>query len=346
MNFAQELALLYPGRSSQISTLIELIGQPTDASPPVIFVYGHSSLGKTTIIKHIFTQLLSATHYAFINCVECHTESLLFEHALNQFAGITPSFENNFCNWVKCGDVNEFIVRLRECWTDDNARYLILDRAERLRDMSPTLLPALMNLPALSCKDLKELRYLASLLFPIYLLPVKEGTMNRSEHGKLAKNIQQYFKLAMDKLYLRDISSSEWIKHASEIENNQNGQSLTSRRIEVPYYTKFLLIAAFLASYNPPRLDQRYFVKSNEGRVTKRKRKSNKAEKSNGKPRQQLLGPKSFPIERMLAIFYSILPERIEGTVDIHMQVNIILNNLTFTNPNNVDNRTLRDSKV
>lgn len=48
--------------------------------------------------------------------------------------------------------------------------------------------------------------------------------------------------------------------------------------MELPFYTKFLLIAAFLASYNPPRLDVRYFSrigddtkkrKSGKGRVKK-----------------------------------------------------------------------------
>lgn len=31
--------------------------------------------------------------------------------------------------------------------------------------------------------------------------------------------------------------------------------------IELPYYSKFLLIAAYLASYNPARTDKRFFVK-------------------------------------------------------------------------------------
>lgn len=39
---------------------------------------------------------------------------------------------------------------------------------------------------------------------------------------------------------------------------------------ELPYYTKFLLIAAFLASYNPPRYDVRYFSRNAEERRKKR----------------------------------------------------------------------------
>lgn len=31
--------------------------------------------------------------------------------------------------------------------------------------------------------------------------------------------------------------------------------------VELPYYSKFLLIAAYLASFNPARTDKRFFVK-------------------------------------------------------------------------------------
>lgn len=31
--------------------------------------------------------------------------------------------------------------------------------------------------------------------------------------------------------------------------------------VELPYYSKFILIAAYLASYNPARTDKRFFLK-------------------------------------------------------------------------------------
>jgi origin recognition complex subunit 5 len=37
--------------------------------------------------------------------------------------------------------------------------------------------------------------------------------------------------------------------------------------------------------------------------------------------RQQLIGPKAFPMERMLAIFYSIIDEELEDSIDIQLQV-------------------------
>lgn len=165
--------------------------------------------------------------------------------------------------WDKCENINEFVEWCRKiCDQDDmddsnntsqdigpagkkDTRYLVLDRAERLRDTAPTLIPVLMRLQELTgrnicvilitqivwekfrsktggyepivlnfsqytktetiailerdmprgedpimymrfvdlvydvfqrnCKDLNEIRHLVSLLFPLYVKPVKEG---------------------------------------------------------------------------------------------------------------------------------------------------------------------------
>lgn len=44
---------------------------------------------------------------------------------------------------------------------------------------------------------------------------------------------------------------------------------------------------------------------------------------------RQLLGPQAFPLERMLAIFYSIIDDSVDATSDIYMQIsNLISHNL------------------
>ena len=37
--------------------------------------------------------------------------------------------------------------------------------------------------------------------------------------------------------------------------------SSSRANMELPYYSKFLLIAAYLASYNPVKVDRRFFAK-------------------------------------------------------------------------------------
>jgi len=209
-------------------------------------------------------------------------------------------------SWEKCENVNEFVEWCRRiCDQSDNeasdaqdstgsqeqtgdqriknskdTRYLVLDRAERLRDTASTLIPVLMRLQELTgrnicvilittivwekfrsktggyepiilhfpqysksetvailerdlpvgedgelymrfvdlvydvfqrnCKDLNEIRHLVALLFPLYVKPVKEGKIQRHEGLKLHRHIQAYFVEAMDKIYLREISSMEW----------------------------------------------------------------------------------------------------------------------------------------
>ncbi|KAI9238731.1 hypothetical protein MVEG_05225 [Podila verticillata NRRL 6337] len=491
MSHREQLHDAFPGRAKQINQILGFMGKPWVSTPPSLLINGNASLGKTAVVKAVLSTVLagkSPSRYAFLDCVECHTPRLIFEHAiyqfrnpplsppttlpkpkieisteqdsLNQGTGEQEAEEGSISNkrknttrgdtrkkqktgiaitnehiWDKCENINEFVEWCRKiCDQDDmddsnntsqdvgpagkDTRYLVLDRAERLRDTAPTLIPVLMRLQELTgrnicvilitqivwekfrsktggyepivlnfpqytktetiailerdmpsgedpimymrfvdlvydvfqrnCKDLNEIRHLVSLLFPLYVKPVKDGKMQSTEVLKLHRHIQAYFVEAMDKLYLREISSMEWSDRTLQIASKSEGHhdsGLTrisgapgSERammtavdvqniFDLPYFTKFILIASFLASYNPPKLDMRYFAKvSNQGgKMTKRAK--NAAAKKHGheqlgsKFRQQLLGPKTFQIERMLAIFYSILDEEVEENVNVHTQI-------------------------
>ncbi|KAG9072262.1 Origin recognition complex subunit 5 [Linnemannia hyalina] len=498
----------FPGRAKQIDQILGFMGKPWAATPPSLLINGNSSLGKTAVLKATLSAMLgggsdsgsSSTHiqseqqlqelrrrlpsrYAFLDCVECHTPRLIFEHAIYQLRNPPPSQDKGSIifpsthtptagmsekkeattvsrkrkrmttsplDWNRCENVNDFVEWCRKiCDTKDEldefhethgnhrvvsgsiskhqneTRYLVLDRAERLRDTAPTLISVLMRLQELTgrnicvvlittivwekfrsktggyepivlnfpqytksetvailrkdlpaeeeedldlymrfvdlvydvfqrnCKDLNEIRHLVALLFPLYIKPVKEGKIQKHEGLKLHRHIQAYFVEAMDKLYLREISSTEWsdrtLSTASGSLSGGSGstgggagghvsaapggdRALTTALdvqnvFDLPYYTKFILIASFLASYNPPRLDMRYFAKvsSTGSKMTKRSKvaaaKKHGHDSMGSKLRQQLLGPKPFPIERMLAIFYSILDEEVEENVNVHTQI-------------------------
>ncbi|KAJ2479286.1 hypothetical protein IWW56_003193 [Coemansia sp. RSA 2131] len=179
-----------------------------------------------------------------------------------------------------------------------------------------------------NCADLNELRHLAAMLFPKFVQPVYEGQANRSEFARLFKLCQPYFSAASERLYLREISTSEWLKYSAvastatapeDVTRSIYQMAETSGGLELPYYTKFLLMAAFLASYNPSRLDAQYFSRSKA--PAKRRGKAATQDALGGKDRQQLLGPRSFGIERMLAIFYSIIAEPAVSSVDVQIQI-------------------------
>ncbi|KAI8647290.1 origin recognition complex subunit 5 [Parasitella parasitica] len=387
----------FPGREKQIEQLDYATaansGQ-SNYSPQSIFVYGPPSTGKTTLLTEFFKP-----HGAYVNCVECFTPRLLFEHSLDKLIQHKPTHANHYTTSRKIDNVQQFVKAIREQFKGKKVtKYLILDRAERIRDMAGTILPVLLRLSELTecnicvvfisnivfekfrvkggsmepylirfseytredtlailqldftptsigdvelnevfyagfleviysifcynCKDINELRYFASLLFPVYIRPLVNGTVLPAEKAKLFKHAQPYFSEATEKLYLREMSSAEWSRETRDLDGGARHISRPAE-VELPYYTRFLLIAAYLASYNPPRFDVRYFAKStNEHSKKKRGGGSRKAaDKLGGKMRQQLLGPKAFPVERMLAIFYSILDDTLEDTVDIQLQI-------------------------
>lgn len=98
----------------------------------------------------------------------------------------------------------------------------------------------------------------------------------------------------------------------------------------VPLLGAYVLLASFLASFNPARLDARYFLRDEhvllpaaervDASARKRKRGGAYRKKPAKRPpkddgqredlnRQQLLGPKPFPAERLLAILQALLIE-------------------------------------
>ncbi|KAF9166188.1 Origin recognition complex subunit 5 [Actinomortierella ambigua] len=528
----------FPGRGRQIDQLLGLMGKPKDYTPPSILINGNSSLGKTTVIKALLSTVLGggggggggeggvaheeeeedgadqplmsqSSRYAFLNCVECHTPRLIFEHAIYQLRNRPQSFRplsSRLCQqqrtslhqpphqqhsgevdmegvdnrgpqdgivpgsqkhpradedgdgsvtppctsrrritkksrqateaiaqtltlrergWDKCENVNEFVEWIRQiCDSTDPAdqdeeeedeqedgkklgrktnetRYLVLDRADRLRETAPSLLPVLMRLQQLTgrnvcvimistivwekfrsgtggfepmviqfpqyskqdtlailerdmpigedqelygrfvdlvyevfqrnCKDLNEIRHLVALLYPLYVKPVQDGKIQKHESLKLHRHIQAYFVEAMDKLYLREISSTEWSDRALSFTPGSSSGSMpsvgSSHGTHLSASERVMLAAVNVqASYNPPRLDMRYFAKvSNQGGKMTRRGKKGQAKKYGDdnlgtKLRQQLVGPKTFPIERMLAIFYSILGEEQAVEENVHVQ--------------------------
>lgn len=166
--------------------------------------------------------------------------------------------------------------------------------------------------------------------------------VTRNEVGKLARHISFYLQDTMSKLYLRHVSSLEWQAAPTTSELLQaktDNHSFKDSRMELPYFTKFLLIASFLASYNPPRFDTRFFARNEER--TKKKggaTRKMKAENLGSNMRQQLVGPKSFPVERMLAIFYSIVDDHVVSGLEIQTQIMSLVNLKLLTRNSTCDN--------
>ncbi|KAI7834021.1 origin recognition complex subunit 5 C-terminus-domain-containing protein [Kickxella alabastrina] len=194
-----------------------------------------------------------------------------------------------------------------------------------------TFVDAIYEVFRRNCVDLNELRHLVAMLYPKFVQPVFEKQATRAEFPRLFKLCQPYFTAASDRLYLREISTSEWQKNSTiaSVKNNPEDVAMSiyqmadsDNGLDLPHYTKFLLISAYLASYNPARLDVQYFAKGKDPKKSRKKKAVTNGENAlGGHNRQQLMGPKLFAIERMLAIFYSIVAEPVKSAVDVQIQI-------------------------
>ncbi|XP_067861477.1 origin recognition complex subunit 5 isoform X2 [Heptranchias perlo] len=315
---------------------------------------------------------------------------MLFEQILNQLQGHWLSPENEYSSCLKCNTLNDFALLFKQVVHEQNLHnqtvYIVLDKAEQLREMDRNLLPGFLRFQELTeenvtviflseivwekfrpdtgcfepltlhfpdyskadlqkilshdhppefsadfyasyinillgvfytvCRDLKELRHLAALNFPKFCEPVQKGEVKEEDTHRLWRNIEPHLKKAMQTVYLREISSSQWERLQQEDKEGEHLKGLSAHaHVELPYYSKFLLIAAYLSSYNPARTDKRFFLK-HHGKI-----KKTSFLKKHEKTSNHLLGPKPFPLDRLLAIFYSIVDSRVTPTANIFSQI-------------------------
>ncbi|XP_051889855.1 origin recognition complex subunit 5 isoform X1 [Pristis pectinata] len=379
-------------RDSQIVTLLSLLGEPQHYSYPSIFVYGHTATGKTYVIQTLLKTW--KLPHVIVNCVECFSSRMLFEYILNQLQGNWLSSENERTSYLRCNSLNEFVLLFKQVVREQNLLnqtvYIVLDKAEQLREMDANLLPGFLRFQELAeenvtvffiseivwekfrpntgcfepltlyfpdyskddllkilsrdhppefsadfytsyisillgvfytvCRDLKELRHLAALNFSKFCEPVKKGNVREEDTRRLWRNIEPHLKKAMQTVYLREISSSQWERLEQEDEDSKHLKGLSAHgHVELPYYSKFLLIAAYLSSYNPARTDKRFFLK-HHGKI-----KKSSFLKKHEKTSNHLLGPKPFPLDRLLAIFYSIVDSRVTPSANVFSQITTLV---------------------
>lgn len=145
------------------------------------------------------------------------------------------------------------------------------------------------------CRDVKELRHLASVNFFKYCEPVKNKEVQANEVAKLFQKMVPYLKKALQTVYLREVSSAQW----------ETSAKVEKVKVDLPFYAKYLLLAAYFSSYNPANTDRRFFTKKSQGKLSSRAKSSMKKAKDVDK---KFAGPKPFQVDRLMAIFYSIVP--------------------------------------
>ncbi|KIP09359.1 hypothetical protein PHLGIDRAFT_504934 [Phlebiopsis gigantea 11061_1 CR5-6] len=142
------------------------------ASYPPPFVYVHdphtTRIATTTVVSTLSTLRENGANIAFahVNAVACFTPRLLYDTALNAFAGWSPSWEDGCANWI--GPLEGTSQRFNESFDgfthgiraamverlSDLRLVLVIEDAQRLKENMPDILAPLTRLYELSHVDI------------------------------------------------------------------------------------------------------------------------------------------------------------------------------------------------
>jgi len=162
-------------------------------------------------------------------------------------------------------------------------------------------------------RDLSSFRDVCQKLWPAFTAPIIKGDFGTRDFSRLLVSQRRLFQ---DESALLDTIVTA---------PTASGQNVGSKTHDLPYYAKYLLLAAHLASSNPARFDQIFFMKATERK--RRKKGGGTARSGGGKPSQNrklprhLLAPSPFPLDRLLAILHAILPHDFRSTIDVYAQI-------------------------
>ncbi|KAL7750452.1 Carnitine O-acetyltransferase mitochondrial [Sorochytrium milnesiophthora] len=215
-------------------------------------------------------------------------------------------------NFRSSSGASEPVVVAFPQYTKDEAVDIIMQDCPSADDVAAyaAYAPVMYDMFSRPCSDLNELRYLIALLWPSYMAPVRSGQIDKGQTVRLFRALDKELRAAFTQLYLRETSSAEWAQQRAA---STTAPSFSS--VDLPTTSKYLLIAAFLASFNPATMDRRFFDKASGP-----SKKQRKMDKAGGKMRQQQVGPKGFAVERMLAIFATVAND-METRSDIEQQI-------------------------
>lgn len=220
---------------------------------------------------------------------------------------------------------------------------------DQLRTLFDTYTSLAYDAFAAEIRDLQEIRLLTCCVWHPFIRPVLRGVMPASQLHSLLVRSSSLFRYALEQLHTRRMSPLEWIENSikqvdgigaqNRLQISQDiGKSDFSTLQARSLLTSLVLLAAFLASYNPARLDVRYFVrdesaiiinslKSTDGGNPKKRKRGGALRKANTKrkmgkrsgamnrseetllSRQELLGPRTFTLDRMLNIVQALAIE-------------------------------------
>ena len=181
-------------------------------------------------------------------------------------------------------------------------------------------------------RDVRELMRLLRIIWPFYLKPLlcddndnlldqcccPDGDNNESDGCNLGGNLSEILGQKV-RPYIRRLLNECLLQPSQTMQEHQEKEKSQSRSLLVqslPYYSRFLVLAAYLCQSNSADYDQKLYTNQRSGR--RRRKKNNQPNEtyaeslthaSSNKAQQSLKSEQqipSFPLERLLSVFSSI----------------------------------------
>jgi len=296
-----------PGRCDNVGEFVSTIRQELEPNQAHVILFEEAARFRDTDahLKQVFCRLQGLTKLNIC----CVWESRIDWTKFLPSRGLPAPIIVHFPQFTK-PELSELLIRSLP--------------GERSLDFKRDYISLVLSIFHLITRSLSELQHISNLNYTEYCRPVETGECQEGDTKKLWFNIEKPLKRCVSTVHLREVASTQMreLQKAKEEEvkseiGNQAVSAVGSRNsVELPFYSKFLLISAYLASYNPQRTDKRFFVKHHG-----KQRKTAQSIKAKERFNSQLTGPKPFQLERMLAIFYNIVEEKVNPTANIYSQI-------------------------
>ncbi|CAL8467061.1 g6597 [Coccomyxa elongata] len=150
---------------------------------------------------------------------------------------------------------------------------------------------------------IEDLQRVAQQLYPEYLRPVREGRIPASQR-------QQLYNAFKDKAVAAKAAFENGLHNQLSLGDaaaTRGGSAVADHGLdfELPFASKFLLLAAYVCSRNKPALDRRLFDPSMRGSRRRGAMASDK--QAEAAAEAKLRGPHTFPLERLMGTYWELL---------------------------------------
>ena len=139
---------------------------------------------------------------------------------------------------------------------------------------------ALCSICTPSTRDPHELSYIAAAQWPSFVAPVLEAQRDASQFHPVSEDVRlrllrvflPSFTAALEALYPRRMHARAWSQTSGIPDSPESDEKNVEMAIcSLSSLQKYILLASFLASSNPPRTDMRMFARSRETRSKRRR---------------------------------------------------------------------------